>query len=134
MRRQKKRNKKNSETSSDSEASSSAAAEEDRKKKEASEVSEGSDKERESGNNGNGNADGWAFEADDIDVNKMIDEVVGGGCPVSRVRHQMLVRELPDMMSSISLYFLTPSSPLYAFGSDLHYEIQPTSLITSAFL
>ena len=32
------------------------------------------------GNNGKGE-DGWSFD-DDIDINKMIDEVVGGGCQV----------------------------------------------------
>ena len=78
MRRQKKRNKKNSETStSDSEASS---ATDDRKS--------ATDAEKESlspPSKGGGKGDGWSFEADDIDINKMIDEVVGGGCPVSQL-------------------------------------------------
>ena len=78
MRRQKKRNKKNSETStSDSEASSAAASEEDRKS--------APDAEKESSPPKGGKGDGWSFEADDIDINKMIDEVVGGGCPVSQL-------------------------------------------------
>ena len=81
MRKQKKRSKKSSETSSDSEASSAAAAPEEDRKREG-------EKKKESpppnGNNNGKGGDGWSFEADDIDINKMIDEVVGGGCQVRR--------------------------------------------------
>ena len=80
MRKQKKRSKKSSETSSDSEASSAAAApEEDRKRPDEKKASP-----PPNGNNNGKGGDGWSFEADDIDINKMIDEVVGGGCQVRR--------------------------------------------------
>ena len=40
------------------------------------------------------------------------------------------IRELPDMMSAKFSDYLTP---LFAFGSDLHYKIHATSLTTSTF-
>ena len=77
QRRQKKqRNKKtseSSETSLDSEVSSMAAS------PKGQDATEG-EKEIKSSPNGKGE-DGWSFD-DDIDINKMIDEVVGGGCQV----------------------------------------------------
>ena len=42
------------------------------------------------------------------------------------------VRELPDMMSTISFYFWTPP-PSSAFRTVFYYKIHPTFLTTSAF-
>ena len=102
MRKQKKRSKKSSETSSDSEASSAAAApeEEDRKRESEKKASP-----PPNGNNNGKGGDGWSFEADDIDINKMIDEVVGGGCQVRRSKRTYQGGPFNRLFNRVSIEF-----------------------------